>query len=790
MIALICLLGAASAASQEAPLLYLSPGFSTKVSSYAVPYAGFNGSQVLFSRGARIVGIDPKTSLIRWEGGRLAGLRSIWDMKDGILLVGEHVQAIDKGWGKEMWDFPLNCYSPDECNADILAFTPDSFLVGGFGKSYNMLQLVSLSDGVQVWPSWLSTPPFESVAVLDNSIFLLSKSPTALIQRIEIKTRRTSFSVPPPEKDFVPEQLRVSNRFVFVVGTAGEQRLLLVFSSEDGSLIRKVEMKSVAGSEFQPTSGASPSRQAGLAQGYLVAPKSGTFILWTRKERSLSLWGIDPESGKVSWRKQYRPGTMLGSVGQSALILYQDDRGWFLAGLTLASGTHAFEVPIPFKAPRAWISHTGLPPAPSSGPTSLISPVPSGVPPERVFAPPAGLEEPAFARTAVLVAGANEGVFLVASALSGAVTRVGRLPAAFPSEHDPLSFCEESGSFVLLGAGMVTQFNSSTLAEETKRLSALLDQGREVEAITLAQRILPFRKIASEAADAHREMLRLKWLQAGASLLAGDTATAVDLALAAMGEANETSDPRAWFPYLARFSSQCALSGHCPPGFMEAALDRVASLLFGLAEQPADELISDMLDLSILLAQTAVSAGSTGDPMAVIRELLSHQQVAARMEAHPFRALFVLKDVESLLKAASSALDIGDELLAASLLHDLASVSAATDIFGATYDPWLDAQGAYLLPEELLHERLPPIIKALKTKLAEEAKKREEASRFEVCTRSCRVTARYCPAPCASADACKKAFDKCRASCRKGTPIWEPPPFSTSPDAPDFLRCR
>ena len=196
----------------------VEPVYSCESSGYQKPYVSFNGSQVLYTDGAQVTGRDPKTGLVRWQGGNLKHVRRVLDFAKTVLLVGEHLQMVEKEWGKQAWDFPLNCF-PNECNADVLAITGTQALVGGFGTVFNMVNLINLETGKEVWPSWLTACKYRTAAIISDSVILACKSPGPLLQRIDISSRRTLFTAPRPDPGFTPSQLWASSRYLFVDGT-------------------------------------------------------------------------------------------------------------------------------------------------------------------------------------------------------------------------------------------------------------------------------------------------------------------------------------------------------------------------------------------------------------------------------------------------------------------------------------------------------------------------------------------------------------------------------------------
>ncbi|MBM4373195.1 MAG: hypothetical protein FJ098_16185 [Deltaproteobacteria bacterium] len=161
--------------------------------------------------------------------------------------------------------------------------------------------------------------------------------------------------------------------------------------------------------------------------------------------------------------------------------------------------------------------------------------------------------------------------------------------------------------------------------------------------------------------------------------------------------------------------------------------------------------------------------------------------MAPRVESHPFWARFMLEEVRAALGAAQQAVEAGEHGLAAEMLHDLAKVPAAGELFGSAFDPWLDAQGVYLMPADLQAEKIPGLVKALIERLDKAGQATLRQTGIELCMRLCGLARRHCPARCVSGEACDRSEAACSRGCDdKGTQSWPMPPFEVPPDSPDF----
>ena len=103
-------LAAGDPASPAGETYYLTEEFTHAFAGAELAYATYYGKQVLYFEGGKLVGLDPQTSLVRWQGGNLTTVRQLVDAGDNVLLIGEHLELISKDGGKRVWDFPLNCF--------------------------------------------------------------------------------------------------------------------------------------------------------------------------------------------------------------------------------------------------------------------------------------------------------------------------------------------------------------------------------------------------------------------------------------------------------------------------------------------------------------------------------------------------------------------------------------------------------------------------------------------------------------------------------------------------------
>jgi hypothetical protein len=722
-------------AAQQTPVFLLDPELTVTAPEAAVPFAGFNGSQIFYADGVRVTGMDPKTSLVRWQGGELKTVRYLVDFPERFLLVGEHVQMMSKKRGERLWDFPLNCFAGGECNADILARTDESILVGGFGKLYNMVIPVSLKDGKQIWPSWLTTCGIRKAALVGESLVIACTGERPLVQRIDLKTRITKFAVPSPLPGFSTEELYASSRYLFLVGALEGQSKLLVLDTESGALVARFGIKQSPGES-----------------GYLVSPDAGRFVPWQLRQGELVLWGIDAGTEKSLWQQKFPGGRIVGQVGAVAVILGTAQGGSRLIGLDLAEGKLNYDLQLPFPSPAVRLDGARL-----------------------------------------LMVQAGDPSFVLLDAASGGVTHLGTLAAPPAAAPGRLYFSMDSDRFVTLVDADLTLYTSGPLSSLLSALDDALSRGDAAEADRLHARLAPFRSVLAEASKADDQMTAFRWLLAETSLRKKQADVAVSLALKGIAAARERGLSR-WFEPVARFALEAAL------GPQADTTREVALAAFALARDfalsppaetvslpPSDDVLVQFL---AALAQSMSGTPEGADALDTIRRLHEVPRFAPLVEAHPFWTVFLVKDVETTLEAAAQAAEIGETGLAADLLRDLARLPMAARLFGDSFDPWLDAQGLYLMPPELQVERLPPLLKALSAQTRSAGKAVLEEADREACRLMCAAAARFCPGACVEEEDCAREQDACSRSCRNGKARFRPVRLNVPLDSQEVYKCR
>lgn len=726
----------AEGAETAASSFILKPSFSCSTDGYAAPFAGFNGQQVLYSNGQRVVGIDPQTSLVRWEGGELKAVRRVIELEDRLLVIGEHVQMLETGRGKRIWDFPLNCFGPAQCNADALAVTDDRFLVGGFGQVYNMIQLVGIADGKEIWPSWVTTCGISTAGIVADSVVLVCNSETSLVSRVDFKSRRTLYNTPSPARGFQPMESWFSESHVYVTGVLGGQKKLYVFATADGSLKGKFNIKEAG---------------AGQDMGFVISTTAARFVPWQKSAGKLVLWGIDVTTGKVAWQNKWPGGKILGQVESTLALLAGDARGGFRAvGLDLATGDTLFDFPVPFREPKATLLKDDL-----------------------------------------FLIGAKSKQFVVIDTAAARIAYLGVFDSPPTPGQGGMYFSENAGNFVTLVGNQVTMFSRTSATERVKELTALLDSGNEMAAREQYASLAPFRRTLPDAGAAFREMTRFDWLQAELKLRQKDLPGAIDTAktIIADGRNWNPAEFRFMFPMLSRFAVQVALTRSSGPARLDFLMDTLALLAARSAKVETSQ-APDFVDLAVLLAGTLFGSAHESPALGVMDQLHDVESLTPLLASHPYRLKYQVDEIKMGLDLADQARKEGDFAMAADLLREMSINDTAAELYGSNFDPWLDAAGIYLLPEDLQAMKLPKLLKALKNRFDSAARKLMKQTDTDLCERACDLAERTCPFACVDSSACAKSARKCNSGCRKGRAVWRPAPFSVSPVSTTFFKCR
>jgi hypothetical protein len=718
---------------QEAPPDFLTDRFVFDTPGYQVPYATHNGSEVIYSVGSGISGRDPKTGLVRWQGGELKHLRKAIDRAEEVLLLGEHVQMVSKERGQRIWDFPLNCF-PGQCNADVVARNDKLLLVGGFGDVYNMVAPVKIEDGKEVWTSWLSVCPFKQAAFVKGGFVLLCTSGGTLLQRIDLESRRTEFAQPVPKSGFVPQRFWASSHHILVEGDAAGQRKLAVFNTEDGKPVRSFKVK-----------------VEGDSVGFLVSPEEGRFVPWQRKGSKWLAWGMDAATGKVIWHHTFIEAKLLGQAGAVQVLMTRAEDVHALVGLDLLSGESTYTLPLPGPAPSAWL-HDGH-----------------------------------------LFAGLADGSFIVADALTGQPRHLGLAPT--PQQAAPSKFYvgQAKGHVVVLDDLAVTVYEGEHLDQRTASITALLDDEDLAGAEKLYNLLAPFLPMVPAVESLRQELLSYRFLQALVSVREGNLDEIGPLLGPWLTQRRkEQTGQLAQYKRLLRVAIPLALVNG---GEVDNLLLDILGLLEERAARP-DFFSADgptrtaFVATAVSLALGVKSTPQDASAFNVLRRLHEIPELSPLMEGHPYWTHFLVSEVRSTLTAADEASEIYEWGVAADLLHDLTNLPMATRIFGQTWDPWIDAQGAYLLPAEIQSRKVPDLVTALRKKLDKGAGALLKETEREVCDERCRLSERHCPGTCTMDDECAKAAASCVRSCSKGNPRYSPPQFIMPPGSPGFASCR
>jgi len=715
--------------------MVLKPVYShTTENPYVRPFAGHNGKQLLYSDGVRVSGLDTQTSLVRWQGGELESVRRIIDLPERVLLIGEHIQVIDKERGQRVWDFPLNCFAGQQCNADVLAVTGDRLLVGGFGSVYNMAQIVSVRDGKEIWPNWVTTCGMRLAGIAAESVILVCQSDNPLIQRIDLASRRTLFAAPSPAPGFEPQEAWYSDQYVYVVGDLDRARKLYVFSTADGSVAGKFNIKT-SGSEM----------------GFVVSPDAGRFVPWQVSGQEITFWGIDVATGKSAWQYKAASGTIVGQVGSTLALLTLPETGPVIVGLGLGDGRERFQFPVPFDRPVATLQ----------GPTLYV----------------------------VETGGRR---FVAVDLPSGKVIAIGTVPSTAGATPDTMYFASSVAGFVSLVGREVTLFGGTSIPGQVDQVVAALDSGNEAQAVELYSALMPFRRTLPEARRAFTEMTRFRWFSGRVKLRGKDPSAAVFPLAAALSGVETWSDEELLplLPELERVALEVAMSRLTGADRDDLLLPVLDLLVQHVAMVPV-EAQSVLVETAVTLAR-ALRGGPSGVTAAgLVDRLQEASATAAFFDEHPYRTAKEMDTIQTTIELADQAFVEGDPAMASDLLKELAANAACTRVFGQDYDPWLDAAGLYLLPEDDQATKLPAVLKGLKSRFESGRRKIEKEADRALCHRACAAAGKLCPGSrCVETRECGKSQVRCDEECERDRTLWPLPPFNVSATSTTFNKCR
>lgn len=726
---------AAAQDSVDGSAYILQPGFTIQTDGYAAPYAGHNGKHILFSKGQQIVGVDPQTSLIRWQEGELKNLRSITDLSDRLLMVGEHIVMRDKGRGKRLWDFPLNCFGPGQCNADVLASTDDKLLVGGFGQVYNMIQLIGKADGKEIWPSWVSTCGIQEAGIVSDSVVLVCTSEHPLVQRVDFQSRRTLFTAPSPVRWFKADDAWFSDAFVYVTGKVAGKRKLYVFSTEDGTLAGKFGVKE----------GLDPS-----TLGFLISTTAARFVPWQNEDDELTMWGIDVKTGKSVWKSVHHSGRIVGQTGSTLSLLEIRNSRWVATGLDLAGGKTTFRFPVPMEEPRALMLDNL----------------------ELVWSP-LSLR------------------FLVVDVPAGKVRYLGTFPQAVDARPDKAYFSRLEDTFITLLDNGVTVYSLNAVQSRVDQLKAMLDAGNGKAALEIYETLAPFRRTLPEAADAFEQISAFFWLQARMQLVQSDKPAAVAAVSRLLEDAAgwNSVDFQRNFQRIAGHALQMGLSDTSSSA-ADDQLKAILELVIKFAPTAAGPDTTLYAGVAISVADSLAGTAQEYSASELVASLQEDNRYTAIVQGSPFWTRFKVEEVGTGLELANQAFLEGDFQVCADLLREMSASPVASDLFGSTFDPWLDAAGLYLLTPDLQAMKLPDVMKALLKRFASGKKSLLMQTRKDICLRTCDFAEKFCPGRCVSPQDCAKSAAGCRTGCRRGKRQWKMPRFSVSPTSTRFFQCR
>lgn len=692
----------------------------------------YNGELLVGETASHLAGVDPKTGLVRWEGGTLKSLREFITLKDRYILIGEHVQVVSRLDGKVLWDFPLNCFKDGECNANIVQHEGSQLLAAGFGTQYNMLMLLDAEEGKQIWPSWLTTCSLAAAARVNKVIFTVCSS-GPLLQAYSIANRTTLYSAPNPVDGFVPTRAWYGKRLVYVLGTAEGKNRLLVLDSANGNLKKSFNVKADVGDP---------------GFGFLVAPEGGVFVPWQKEGDTLKLWGLEAETGAVLWSAQFPGGTVLGQSGEIAVLQSQEDVLASLTGMDLATGKPTYRIPLYMRDPLVSLSGDRL----------------------------------------ILLSHADRS-FAVVKVADGLAQTVGQLPDDSELPGLPLGFWTDGANAVLTAGRARVLFTVGPVSACLDGLHKAIQEGKEEEAFRIYRNLWPYRSVLKEAQHAYQIIAGYRLLKADLLLQQNDVPKAVESVQQVLAESETwTADEyRFTVPRIARFAVHLALSSR-----KSSARDDFLFEVLDLFANPRYDALPLKVSLdTMLVLASALASGEYGEAVSqLLLQVRGRPEMEALVSSHPYYLLAGLRRIRDLLSKARSLLAEYEFLACVDAIEAVTKEPAAQLVFDNEVEAWLDAQSVKLLPAEARPDQLPDIVDGLSKHFDKSSRDSTRRAREEVCLTACDTARSLCEVPCVSARDCDNSARKCRSSCREGKKRYEPPRFSFSPADPRFQeRC-
>jgi outer membrane protein assembly factor BamB len=712
-----------------------TPRFTwTSPETGGLPLGQFNGDQLVGLSKNRLVGVDTTTGLIRWEGGTLNSLRSFLYLSHRTVMVGEHLQVLDPKDGRVLWDFPLNCFTAAQCNSDLMAFQGVLALVGGFGDQYNMLMLLDLAKGKELWPSWLTTCPLVSAGMNGEAIYSVCHG-AKLLQAHGIANRQMLYSVAPPLAGFRPGRAWFGEEVVFIQGPGEDgSDKIVVLSLKDGSFLKSFNAKG--------------SPDPGLT-GFALGTRSQTFAPWQTRGDQLKVWGFHAATGALQWSRDL-PQAQVVAWNPSVLVV-KTTEGAFptLVAVDLSTGKDLYRIPLYFGEPGISVS----------GDRIVILSIP-------------------------------DRVVTVVDMDNGQAEFIGQLPDGFaPAPSDePRVHVDARGAVLTVGRTRIL-FQTRPAGEELARVQEAVSRGDDKEAGMALASLWPFRSVLVEAQQAYQQVVGLRLLRADLLLQQGKAKAALDAARSILSESESwtAAETAFTFPRVARIAVHLALRG----GKL-AGRDDFLFEVMDLFVNPTHPSLPRRVCLNALLVLS--SSLRTSDYAPAVQELMqqirNHPEDGTVMEGHPFALQSGLLRLSSLLTQARTLVADYEFRKAVEVLEAVAKEPAALKVFDNSVEAWVDVQSVRLLPADARADQLPGIVEGLALHYNKAHRSVLADAEAAACSAGCRTARSLCEVPCIFATECDRSMDRCLKACRSGQTSYSPPEFSFSASDPRFYqRC-
>ena len=677
----------------------------------------------------RLEGVDPKTGLTRFEGDANPLPRRVAVLPHGVLFVGEHLRLFDPMDGKLLWDYPMNC-RPGACNMDVISWSDDRILVGGFGESFDQVMVLDARTGKDAWPAWVPTANARFGRVTGDRVTLVCDHAARLVQVVDVPSRRVLFSAPAPKAGLKPRRVWFGERAVAVLGRLDGAASLAVVPLGDGP-----------GASFKITEGDDD-------EGVWAWPDVGRFSVVSRARGRTRVWFMDVATRAAAGSLDVAGGATLLPGPEGIVVAEADAARLILTLYTPEAGAGAWRLELPLPGARVWRQGAQI----------------------------------------VVVAGTEPARILLLEGADGSLVGLGDLPPGPAATASWMSDLGEDLAAVAAGRTLLV-LEKRPVAELVVGFQAALDAGNEAAARTVAAPLLPFQDglpVAREMAQALRRRRTDRLLQAAAA----HRWTDLDQGLADLLRGCPPGDPHCAADVAATVNTLVSLrrfgekAARCDAARLRELGDWV------MTYEEARAAPAWVAGLVLEIAASLADRGALEEGEALRARLRTDPVRAAAADRDHLTKIFRLYGLRGALQAARDAIAEGSWGAAAKSLKAFANAPEAQALFDPYYEPLMEALSVDLLPAELLPERLPEILGPLEKELPAALRPALSAAEGDACVSRCDRALATCPHPCVAPGACDAVYERCLEGCLDHGARWKLPKMRVTVGSEEFLNCR